>query len=274
MSSPVILVLGAGGIIGQHMQIICPEALFARRRDVDLESRVETDRFLDSVQPNVIVNLAGENRVNVVAGHPQATVNINVGLPRGLASWCDEHHAHLVQVSSQGVFSGDHAPYHPNDVPHPQTEYGAQKAEAERLVAGFTNWTIARVTFVLGVRPLDIGRVNPLEEMFEQDEQAQVNDRFFSPSFAIDVAHGLTFLAGIRPAGQILHLGLPIRVSRYDIARIANPKATIRPVSDASFSGPSRPLDTSYTRLSLHIQGLAEGIAEARKQWENKHVSS
>lgn len=270
----MILVLGAGGIIGQHMQIVCPEALFARRRDVDLESRVETDRFLDSVQPNVIVNLAGENRVNVVAGHPQATVNINVGLPRGLASWCDEHRAHLVQVSSQGVFSGDHAPYGPNDVPHPRTEYGAQKAEAERLVAAFVNWTIARVTFVLGVRPLDMGRVNPLEEMFEHDEQAQVSDRFFSPSFAIDVAHGLTLLASLRPTGELVHLGVPIRVSRYDIAKIANPEAVIQPVSDKVFSGPSRPLDTTYAPGSLHVQGLAEGIAEARKQWESKHVPS
>lgn len=256
------------------MQLTCPQALFARRVDATFEQRKDALSFLDAARPNVVVNLAGENRVDVVQGAPQQTAAINCGLPMWAAEWCDDHDAHLIQVSSQGVFSGDHAPYGPASVPHPRTEYGAQKVEAEQRVAKYRNWTIARVTFVLGVRPLDQGRVNPLEQMFELSEQRQVNDRWFSPSFAIDVAHALTLLTRLRPVGDIVHLGLPVRVSRYDIAKIANPDADIQPVGDDTFSGPSRPIDTSYAPGCLWVQTLTDGIDSAREQWKAKNVPS
>lgn len=311
-----LLVLGAGGIIGQHIpwaaevarlgerynqilsepqpglaeaieRTLAGEVVHERRpigepqrrnihyvrtrREHNLEDRVAVRKLLDSVQPSAIINLAGENRVDVVEGHPQATAAINVGLPMHLAEWCDWNGAHLIQVSTQGVFSGDHAPYGPLDTPHPRTEYGAQKYEAERRVMEFVNWTIARVTFVLGVRPLATGRVNPLETMFAESVQRQVNDRFFSPSFATDVARRLVELCDAG-RGHIVHLGLPVRVSRYQIALIANPTATITPVSDRDFPGPTRPADTTWAAGCFSIQGLTEGINFARQQWESLHA--
>lgn len=271
----MILVLGAGGIIGQHIETAHPGLSFVRsRREVNIDDRDGLRQFLDIERPTSIINLAGENRVDVVEGGPQATASINCGLPMWAAEWCDQNDGFLVQVSSQGVFSGDHAPYRPSDTPHPRTEYGAQKVEAEQRVAAFRNWTIARVTFVLGVRSRAAGRINPLEQMFTYGVQRQVNDRFFSPSFAADVAEHLVRLAALRAPGRILHLGIPIRVSRYDIARIANPAARIEAVTDSEFSGPSRPADTSYAPGSLCIQDLVEGINAARQQWEALCVPS
>lgn len=271
----MILVLGAGGIIGQHIEKAHPGFSFVRsRQEANLDDRDGVRRFLDIQRPTSIVNLAGENRVDVVEGCPQATAAINCGLPMWAAEWCDENDSFLVQVSSQGIFSGDHAPYRATDLPHPRTEYGAQKAEAELRVAAFRNWTIARVTFVLGVRPRASGRINPLEQMFTYSGQRQVNDRFFSPSFAVDVAEHLIRLAALEAPGRILHLGIPIRVSRYDIAQIANPDASIQAVSDREFSGPSRPIDTSYAAGSLCMQNLVQGITAAREQWKALHVPS
>lgn len=270
---PRILVLGAGGIIGQHIERAYPDLSFVRsRREAALDSRDSVRRVLDERRPTSIINLAGENRVDIVQGNSQGTAPINCGLPMWAAEWCDENDAFLVQVSTQGIFSGDHAPYHPSDTPHPHTEYGAQKVEAEQRVAAFRNWMIARVTFVLGVRPRDSGRTNPLEQMFSLPEQKQVNDRFFSPSFATDVALHLTGLAAAPVAGLILHLGLPIRVSRYDIAVLANPDARIKAVSDNDFLGATRPFDTTYAAGSLWVQTLIEGINSARRQWEALHV--
>lgn len=271
----MILVLGAGGIIGQHIEVAHPGLAFVRSRwEAALDDRDSLRRLLDARRPSSIINLAGENRVDVVEGGPQATASINCGLPMWAAEWCDENDAFLVQVSTQGVFSGDHAPYRSFDTPHPRTEYGAQKVEAEQRVAAFRNWTIARVTFVLGVRPRTTGRVNPLEQMFALSSQRQVNDRFFSPSFAVDVAEHLVRLAALEAPGRIVHLGLPIRVSRFDIAQIANPGARIEAVSDREFSGPSRPVDTSYGAGSLCIQDLVEGITAAREQWKALYVPS
>lgn len=273
------LVLGAGGILGQHMKVQRSDAIFVRRspRDgfvaADLSLFKDVNALLDGYEPDVIVNLAGENNVNTVQGYPPFFAPINVGLPYWLAKWCDANSAHLIQVSTQGVFSGNNAPYSAEDKPHGHTEYGAQKAEAERLVQRYcSSWTIARVTYVLGVRPFpEIGRVNPLEQMFSHSEQNQVNDRWFSVSFAKDVAAELWNLVDTKPENIYLHLGVPERVCRYDIAKLANPTAKIEAVSDYGFEGPRRPLDTTWAPGSLYRMSLTEGIEDARSDWET-HV--
>lgn len=272
------LILGAAGILGQHLRRQAhPDVTYVRRTpsegyvSADLSLFNNVTELLERYEPEVIVNLAGQNNVNIVQGYPPASAPLNVGLPFWLSKWCNKNEAHLIQVSTQGVFSGDHAPYSRTDKPHANTEYGAQKAEAERLVERYCNsWTIARVTFVLGVRPFpEIGRVNPLEQMFEMPEQRQVNDRWFSVSFAKDVATELWEFVETRTYG-ILHLGVPERTCRYDIAKLANPTARIEAVSDSEFEGPRRPLDTTWADGSIYTMSLAEGIEDARRDWETR----
>ena len=281
------LILGAGGILGQHMQVsqfelaLGKPAVYVRRTPsrgyaaVDLSRFNEVQEMLEKYEPSVIVNMAGENNVNSVQGYPPLFAPLNVGLPYRLAKWCNANDAHLIQVSTQGVFSGDHAPYDRLDTPHANTEYGAQKAEAERLVEGYCDsWTIARVTFVLGVRPFpELGRVNPLEQMFQLEAQRQVNDRWFSVAFAKDVAAELWKLVETKTFGK-LHLGTPERTCRYDIAKLANPAAEIEAVSDAEFEGPCRPLDTTWAEGSIYKMSLVEGIEDAREDWESTCTSN
>jgi dTDP-4-dehydrorhamnose reductase len=275
-----VLILGAGGILGQHLQVSKGDrdAKFARRTPTkgflhgDLSDHHEVMAMLEKHQPRAIVNLAGENRVDVVEGGSMLFGNILAGLPYWLADWCQEHDSHLVQVSTQAVFDGGHPPYGPDSKPKPYLNYGALRFEGEKLVQLRDNWTIARVTFVLGVRPFpEMGRANPLELMFEQQEQRQVNDRFFSISFAKDVAAELWELAETKPGG-ILHLGIPERRTRYEIAKIANPTANIAAVSDDEFTGPRRPKDTTWAPGSLYRMSLEEGIEDARRDWEALHA--
>lgn len=274
-----ILVLGAGGIIGQHMMASHPEGTYVKRTphqdylDCDLSRRENVQRLLDNHQPTAVVNLAGENRVDCVdsGGFDDPVYNVNVGLPFWLARWCDDNGSHLMQVSTQGIFSGDKPPYDVWSEPRPITSYGFQKLMAENLVRQHQNWTIARVTFVLGVRPLRIGRTNPLESMFADPCQRQVNDRRFSVSFAKDVAEDLWQLASEPVPESILHLGVPGGWSRYEIACLANPDAEIVPVSDDDFPGPRRPLDTSWAPGARHRMLLVEGIEDARADWIRIH---
>jgi dTDP-4-dehydrorhamnose reductase len=273
------LVLGAGGILGAHLRLLRPDAVYVKKtpakgflaRDLSLHNvLLET---LDLLQPKVILNLAGENRVDCVdnGAFDDPVYRINVGLPLWLASWCVDNNCHLVQVSSQGVFSGDHAPYGPWSRPHPITAYGQMKAEAERRVeAIYPDASIVRSTFVLGVRPdPTMGRVNPLETMFTEPVQRQVNDRWFSVAFATDVAKLLWGIADGQSPGYF-HLGSPDRMSRYEIAKLANPSAHITPVSDDDFPGARRPLDTTWNNDCLWLSSIEDGIKEARSTWENR----
>lgn len=275
-----VLVLGAGGIVGQHMLLSRPpdiEAIFARKHGfgpwigLDLTDWVGAERFLDTFRPNVIVNLAGESRVDVVEQDPKAYEQINVVVPGLLSDWCKRNNARLVHTSTQGVFSGEHPPYDESSEPDPITEYGKQKVKADRAVLADGN-TVARLTFVVGVRPFQgVGRQNPVEQMMAAEKQVQVNDRFFSPLFARDAAQQLWALAR-RSVGGIVQLGTPVRTSRYAIATW-NPwpaklhDRDVTPVSHDYFSGIApRPRDTTWAS-GFHSSRMEDGMLQTFADW-------
>lgn len=281
-----VVVTGAGGVIGQHMMITCPpqiDALYCRTqealgfRGVNLEDTAATLQFLETSQPDVIINLAGENRVDTVEAAPHRYEQLNVLVPDMLAEWCDMNDKHIIQVSTQGVFSGENPTYHPYALPNPITEYGRQKAEAEYLVQTYHNWTIARLTFVLGLRPFGLGRVNPVESMLSTDEQLQVNDRWFSPCFAKDGAKQLWMLAATKTKG-IHHIGTPVRVSRYEIASALMQSLSagamgykIMGVSHNHFPGIApRPKDTTWAADALHDMSFSDGIRDITRSYIDK----
>lgn len=253
----------------------------------NLRDEVDVIRMLDGIKPDVVVNLAGENSPDVVEKDPASHRFLNEYLPAIIGKWCDEVGAHLVQASTQAVYGGED-PSYPAVMPdqlieQPVNEYGRQKLNGERhLTRLCRNWTIARLTFVIGSRPLPkVGRTNPFETMYRQltvlEPQQQVDDRWFSVCFARDAATVLWDLVGrckIKPNlhGAVFNVGVPQRVSRYDLARSMNvwgnmssyPTPPIHPVSHESFPGlAQRPRDTTYSPGALFQTNLDLGISEA-----------
>jgi dTDP-4-dehydrorhamnose reductase len=278
-----VIVFGAGGIIGQYMRRTIPsevDASFLRSSDLDMTNTTALLAYLDGSQPDVIVNLAGENRVDVVEATPVRYEAINVEAPKVLVRWCDQNNSHLVQVSTQGVFSGNDAPYQSHALVDPVTRYGFQKANSEFHVQKHDNWTIARLTFVLGIRPMQIGRTNPIESMLTTQEQLQVNDRWFSPCFAKDGAKQLWKLAKSKPH-DIFHIGTPVRTSRYEIACSLMQGLgegigyKIIPVSHNHFPGIApRPKDTTWADNSLYNMSYVDGIRDIIKDWNELRTTS
>ena len=283
-----VAVFGASGIVGQHMALTVPsnvKAYFFRKEPdlfysgLDLADQAMRDHLLHSLQPDVIVNLAGENRVDEVERDPSKYTTINAFVPGELAAWCDVHGAHLIQVSSQAVFAGENPPYGPDSSRASVNTYGWQKIEAEDRVRQHHNWSIARLTFVLGIRPLPhVGRENPLEQMLTQEDQRQVADAWFSPLFAWDAASLLWQLALERPQGKTVHVGCPVRTSRFLVAMEANIervggelqiRKTILPVSSRDFPHLApRPVDTTWDSSvlsSVFMLGLDSGLAYCRE---------
>lgn len=229
-----VLILGASGIIGQHMRLSQPEgveAVYARQKaDEKHIGLVEAIARLDEF--DALVNLAGESNVDVVEKNPDKYRAVNVALPSLLAF---RFKGHLVHVSSQIVRD-------------PVNAYGQQKTEAEAIVKARTKpWTIARPTFVLGIRPdPTMGRENPAEQMLRLQEQRQVCDRWFSVTFALEASETIWFCVE-KGSREVVEIGWPTKLSRYDIARYLNPSATIEPIThDSLFGIAQRPLDTVY----------------------------
>jgi dTDP-4-dehydrorhamnose reductase len=242
-----------------HQPALVEHAHYLRRSGNDQFSIFDLERepieALEVYSPDVVVNLAGENRVDVVQGDPGRYRTVNVEAPKKIAAWCDRINAHYIHVSTQAVFSGEGAPYQAFSLMNPINEYGRQKSEAEISLARYSNWTVARPTFVLGIRPLKTGRKNPLEDILEKagQPQQQVNDHFFSVAFAHDVAEQLWYLVAQRRRKSIVNLGHPIRQSRYSVAVAAldllgpGLSKTVTGVSNDAFPGIApRPKDTTY----------------------------
>jgi dTDP-4-dehydrorhamnose reductase len=281
-----VVIFGAGGIIGQHMLISTPEwaePIFTRKKsfgswtgfDVDFDNPKD---FLDHFKPDAIVNLAGENRVDIVEANPELFENVNVNFVNHLAGWVDLNDSYLIQCSSQGVFSGNNPRYKPFDTPHPITEYGKHKKSAELIALDIENSEINRLTFVLGVRPFqEIGRKNPLEDIFEKNNQLQVNDRFFSPIFAGECASILWDRVRERSnsKSKINHLGNPVRCSRFSIAADAkyysygSLNVNIQPVSHEYFTGIARrPYDTTWDYYTaIHKSSYEDGLINSYIEW-------
>lgn len=261
-----VLVLGASGIVGQHLRLFEPQdydVCYQSRTllpwadvhqgtptcQVDFTKEADVVAMLGVLKPDIVINLAGENRPDVVEQAPERSYFINVMLPTILAHWADTALGRwLIHVSSQAVFAGDRAPYAPVlmvDGPKnsPVNAYGWQKEQAEELISAFARVLIVRLTFVIGIRPFPYcGRANPLELMFNigqpaltktvDGRQQQVNDRWFSICWAQDAARGLWEVVGtLDPLDplldrylqrrRVLHLGSPVSYTRYELAVVA-----------------------------------------------------
>jgi dTDP-4-dehydrorhamnose reductase/SAM-dependent methyltransferase len=256
-----IIVIGASGIIGQHMMVSVPagvDAVFTSRtasplhQALDLNDWPAVEAFLDAHRPNAIVNLAGENRPDVVERLSRMYSPVNVDAVERMAGWCDRNGVHLVQVSSQAVLD-------------PVNAYGQQKLEAERLLSRYSRWTVVRPTFVLGIRPFPgVGRENPAERILSGKERQSVADRFFSASFAWDVANVLWTTAQSGPRARAIYVGDTTRLSRHALVGLMGFES--EPVSHDSLPGLApRPLDTTYSEGQQTT--LAAGLELLRHYW-------
>jgi len=250
-----VILFGASGIVGQHMRLCVPEGIepiWCRKTadplhyGTDLTDAEQRTDLLHMVEPKVVVNLAGHNDVDFVERSPDASWDLNVEVPRLLARWCDQHGAHYLHVSTQAVFDGQHAPYRPvSNYGSLVNAYGNQKQSAEAFVRRSDSWSIARLTFMVGVRPLPTqGRENPVEAFLAGKQPQQVWDRYFSVAFARDAAQSLWEMVQRQESGSIRHIGVPNGFSRFSLmSRFGE----VKPVSHAAFQDlAERPLNTQW----------------------------
>lgn len=266
-----VLVVGAGGVIGQHMMISQPGGVYAvytrLHDDIRLYEMMDTTTndwriLLDEMTPDVVVNLSGESNVDKVEANPYEAYPVNVIGVKRLMDWCDENGKHLIHVSSQAVLD-------------PVNEYGKQKVLAEGIVQKGKNWTIVRPTFVLGIRPFPgIGRENPAERMLGGREVSSVNDRYFSVSFAWDVAEYIWEIAKSDAAEYVkavLQVGNPEKMSRVAVANGLGVYPSR--VNHDSLDLAPRPQDTTYEH-SWATTSIPDGMARLEREWGQRELDT
>lgn len=161
-NDPQYLIVGSDGSIGSALLRNLPpgEALGTSRRTPAPENQIFLDcggdlrdwPIPDGVQ--VVINCAAVARLEACKRDPQGSRRVNVESVVTLAEKCAEAGVFFIHLSTDKVFSGQR-PRMPVDAPFaPTTEYGRQKADAERpllsmLSAGAPLLAIIRLTKVL-----------------------------------------------------------------------------------------------------------------------------
>lgn len=205
-------------VLGLHDRVIALAGTNVRR--LDLESADAVTRWLDLLQPRVVVHTVAMTSVEACEADPARAEHVNVTLARNVARACHRANVALVHVSTDHLFRGDAAMAAESWPVDPVNAYGRTKAAAERAVAdaapdalimrtNFFGWgtTYRRSFSDWIIRTLRAGE--PVR-MFA--------DTFYSPILAESLAHAASELIDAGVNG-IIHVAGDERISKLDFAR-------------------------------------------------------
>ena len=274
------LIVGGQGALAAALKRAAPattQCQSASRADLDICDAGAVRAFLESNQPEVVLNGAAYNAVDRAQNEGAAdAVAINAGGVANLAVACRDLQIPLVHFSSDFVFDGRKtSPYLETDATNPLSIYGASKLCGENiaLTTGARNLAI-RVCRLFGPTVEDgsgsarkPGGNFPLLMLRLARERGSVkvvDDQIGSPSYTPDIARATWQLLGNGATGlfQLSNAG-EVSFADYaaEIFRIANVDCPVERISSAQYNAPAaRPL---YSTMS-NDKAIEAGAAPLR----------
>ena len=212
-----LLVTGASGYLGSDLASAARAAgswettgtCFSRAspaarpalRPIDLRDRAALDQLLAEVQPDAVIHTACSNRDNA---------NVDAILPaaQNLATACQERGTHLVHISTDLVFDGEHAPYADDAPPAPIMPYGRAKAQAEAaLLRLCPSAAIVRPSLIWALEPLDRQTRWLVDGLHSGAPVTLFTDEIRCPVYLGDLSAALLELAALPQVSGPLNLG-------------------------------------------------------------------
>lgn len=232
-----ILITGSAGFLGtalrrQFAAIPEPRPLYTYH-DRAPESGSPSFHRLDVSDEASVKALFRELRPGVVI-HAAATMNpehFERSIVRGsesVARASKEIGAVLLQISSDMVFDGRHAPYDEEAAPSPITAYGRAKARAETAVlAGCHDALIIRTSLLYSLHPVDPRTQRDIDRLERGQEVVLFTDERRSAAEVHDVAGAIAAVAAMAARDRsclervgeprTVHLAGPAPVTRWEL---------------------------------------------------------
>lgn len=248
------LVLGAGGMLGQHLvaalEAAGQDVTAARRTELDITDVAAVDAWLTAHEPEVVVNCAAWTAVDDAESREGEALAVNGQGAGNVAAACATAGARLVHVSTDYVFSGDAGrPYAEEDATSPRTAYGRTKLAGEQAVrtllpgAGY----VLRTAWLYGVHgPNFVSTMIRLER--ERQFVDVVDDQRGQPTWTADVAAKIIELGSSSAPAGIYHATSSGEATWFHLARevftlLGADPGRVRPVSTSAFPRPApRPI--------------------------------
>lgn len=271
-----VLVIGATGLLGHVMYRELSRnngmKVYGSMRDVkkqecfpkdlrhgfvhvnDLTDLGELTELVDDVQPDAIVNCAAASRS--IWDNPEKMVALFSVLPKRLFWLSRRNGSRLIQVSSDGVFSGNRGNYSETDLPEDTSLYGLSKQLGEIVASN----TVTIRTSMIG--PSLEGKSGLLDWFLAQEYECNGYSRaVFSGLPTINIARVVTDILQRHPdLSGLYHVGsLPITKSEVLMLIAKRYRKKVKIIDD-----PGVVVDRS-----LCCEKLAAEIGYERQDWSS-----
>lgn len=277
-----IVLLGGGGQLGVELA-----REFERRRwsvqrfdrkSLDITDAHTVEAALAQADPNVVVNAAAYNQVDIAESEPLTAYQANALGVRNLAVACRQVDAQLVHYSTDYVFDGTKgSPYVETDLPHPLGAYAVSKMAGELYAQAYLdNALVIRTSGVFGPGGMFTPRGNFVELMLRLARSGNpirvVQDHVASPTYAPAMAVRTADMID-RGLSGLFHMGGGEPISWYAYARLIFDLAGLKPELAATDereyrTAARRPKFSALSNQKLNAAGIApmpplrEAIAE------------
>ncbi|WP_299468248.1 dTDP-4-dehydrorhamnose reductase [uncultured Gimesia sp.] len=170
-------------------------------QQISIEEAASIETALDDNAPELVINTAAYNKVDLAESAPEAAFTINTFGPRNLAMYCHQKNIRLMQISTDYVFGLEAArqsAYGEHDAPGPLSAYGQSKLAGEYFVRAICPQHYVVRTCGLYGKAGKTGNGNFVETMLrlgkERDELSIINDQHCTPTSTRDLSTAITRL--------------------------------------------------------------------------------
>jgi dTDP-4-dehydrorhamnose reductase len=284
-----VIVFGGGGQLGFEL---CREfkergwsvARFDRQA-LDITDATSVEKVIGEADPQVVINSAAYNQVDIAESEPLAAYQVNALAVRNFALACRQCGAQLVHFSTDYVFDGRKgSPYTESDMPRPLGAYGVSKLAGELYAQAYLdNPLVIRTSGVFGPAGRSTRRGNFPEMMLRLAKSGTpirvVEDHIASPAYAPAMASRTAELVEKRISG-LFHMGGGEPISWYAYAKLifelSNTPAVLQATDEREYrTAARRPKFSALSNKKLEEAGIApmpplrdviREYLEARKQ--------
>jgi dTDP-4-dehydrorhamnose reductase len=266
-----VVIVGSGGQLGVEL---CREfekrnwqVVRFDRQSLDITDSARVEHTVAHADPQLVLNAAAYNQVDVAEREPLAAYSANALAVRNLAMACRQLDAQLVHFSTDYVFDGTKgAPYLETDAPHPLGAYAVSKLGGELYAQAYLDSPlIIRVSGVFGPGGLFTPRGNFIELMLRMAQSGSpirvVEDHVASPTYAPALAARTADLVE-RGCTGLFHVGGGEAISWYNYAKLifelAAVQPELKPTSEREYrTAARRPRFSALSNQKMERAGIA-----------------
>jgi dTDP-4-dehydrorhamnose reductase len=215
-------------------------------QQISIENASSIADALAQTAPELVINTAAYNKVDLAESEPEVAYAVNALGPRSLALYCQQHQIALMQISSDYVFGLDlsrEQGYREQDAPGPVSAYGLSKLAGEYFVRALCPQHYVIRTCGLYGKAGKTGNGNFVETMLrlgqERDSLSIINDQHCTPTSTRDLSEALARLIATEQYG-LYHVTNRGQTTWYELARtlfeIAGIEVETQPITTEQYN--------------------------------------